>query len=49
MGSSPTRGTINLCDMRVHTTYYDTDMHGNLVTEEVAVDYYFDEWADFDD
>jgi len=24
-------------------------MHGNLVTEEVAVDYYFDEWADFDD
>ena len=35
--------------MKVHTTVYDTDMHGNIVTEEIEVDCYFDEWADFDD
>ena len=50
MGSSPTRGTIDLYDMRVRETYYDTDMHGNTVVEEVGKsEYFIDEWADFDD
>lgn len=36
--------------MKIHTTVYDTDMRGNIVTEEIEVDYYdIDEWADFDD
>ncbi len=35
--------------MRVRETYYDTDMHGNVVTEETVTEYNIDEWADFDD
>ena len=35
--------------MEVKETYYDTDMHGNIVKEETTVHYDFDEWADFDD
>lgn len=35
--------------MKVKATVYDIDMFGNEYTEEVDIEYFFDEWADFDD